>query len=105
MHDVSDLDTSVVQTVIFDYLFAHRCISAAHQRASQGNYSLNGLVGFEMYKKTVGVIGTGAIGIEAVRILKVCEMLNRNEYVWLPVLFGWQNHAPINVIIGGLRGY
>ncbi len=36
-----------------------------------GNYSLNGLVGFEMFKKTVGVIGTGAIGYEACRILQV----------------------------------
>ena len=56
---------------VFAALFAHRCIANAYLRTSQGNYSLNGLVGFEMYKKTVGVIGTGAIGYEAVRILKV----------------------------------
>ena len=48
-----------------------RNIANAHQRTAQGNYSLNGLVGFEMYQKTIGIIGTGAIGYEAVRIFKV----------------------------------
>lgn len=50
-----------------------RNIANAHQRTVQGNYSLNGLVGFEMFNKTVGVISTGAIGYEACRILKVCR--------------------------------
>jgi hypothetical protein len=39
--------------------------------APQGNYTLSGLVGFEMKNKAVGVVGTGAIGVEACRILKV----------------------------------
>lgn len=36
-----------------------------------GNYSLSPLVGFELRGKTVGIIGTGAIGAEACRIFKV----------------------------------
>lgn len=56
-------------------LVSSRCISHAHNRTAQGNYSLNGLVGFEMYNKTVGVVGTGAIGYEAIRILKVGQHL------------------------------
>ncbi len=36
-----------------------------------GNYSLSGLVGMEMRHKVVGVVGTGAIGVQAARILKV----------------------------------
>ena len=36
-----------------------------------GNYSLSGLVGVEMRHKVVGVVGTGAIGQQAARILKV----------------------------------
>jgi lactate dehydrogenase-like 2-hydroxyacid dehydrogenase len=36
-----------------------------------GNYSLGPLVGMELRGKHVAVIGTGAIGIEAIRLFKV----------------------------------
>ncbi len=48
-----------------------RHLPRAHFRTLEGNYSLSGLVGFEMNKKVVGIIGTGAIGAEACRIMKV----------------------------------
>ena len=47
-----------------------RHLHQAYLRVGQGNYSLDGLVGREMYGKTVGVVGTGAIGAQACRILK-----------------------------------
>jgi lactate dehydrogenase-like 2-hydroxyacid dehydrogenase len=40
-------------------------------RVSAGNYSLTPLVGQELRGKRAAVLGTGAIGTEAVRILKV----------------------------------
>lgn len=52
-------------------LHALRKLPQSYTRVSAGNYALSGLVGFQMFQKTVGVIGTGAIGTEAVRILKV----------------------------------
>jgi len=41
----------------------------AHVRVRDGNFSLAGLVGFDMHGKTAGVIGTGKIGACLLRIL------------------------------------
>jgi D-isomer specific 2-hydroxyacid dehydrogenase, NAD binding domain len=48
-----------------------RNIIPAASRVREGNYTLNGLVGSEMRSKTVGVMGTGAIGSAAAKIFKV----------------------------------
>ncbi len=48
----------------------NRRIHRAYQRTREANFSLEGLIGFNMYKRTVGVIGTGKIGIATMRILK-----------------------------------
>ncbi|MDX1795565.1 MAG: 2-hydroxyacid dehydrogenase [Hydrogenovibrio sp.] len=42
----------------------------AYNRVRDSNFSLEGLLGFDMFQKTAGVIGTGNIGCEMVRILK-----------------------------------
>jgi D-lactate dehydrogenase len=41
----------------------------AHTRVRDGNFSLNGLVGFDMHGRTAGVIGTGKIGACLLAIL------------------------------------
>lgn len=43
-------------------LTLNRKIHKAHSRVHELNFSLEGLVGFDLYQKTVGVIGTGKIG-------------------------------------------
>ncbi|MGX2949400.1 2-hydroxyacid dehydrogenase [Ursidibacter sp. B-7004-1] len=48
----------------------NRRIHRAYQRTRDANFSLEGLIGFNMYGRTVGVIGTGKIGIATMRILK-----------------------------------
>ncbi len=42
----------------------------AVSRTREGNFSLNGLLGFDMYEKTAGIIGTGRIAKELIKILR-----------------------------------
>lgn len=51
-------------------LTLNRRIHRAYQRTREANFSLEGLIGFNMHKRTVGVIGTGKIGLATMRILK-----------------------------------
>ena len=43
---------------------------AAYWRTRDGNFSLNGLMGFDMHGKTAGIIGTGKIAKILIHILK-----------------------------------
>ena len=47
----------------------NRHIHRAHNRVRDGNFSLDGLVGFDMAGKTAAVIGTGKIGAILARLL------------------------------------
>lgn len=46
----------------------------------QGNYTLSGLIGMELCRKTVGIIGTGAIGACAARIWHVGHKSSFHEH-------------------------
>jgi D-lactate dehydrogenase len=48
----------------------NRHIHRAYQRTREANFSLEGLIGFNMYQRTAGIIGTGKIGVATMRILK-----------------------------------
>ncbi|CAO96705.1 2-hydroxyacid dehydrogenase [Erwinia tasmaniensis] len=48
----------------------NRRIHRAYQRTRDANFSLEGLIGFNMHGRTAGVVGTGKIGIAVLRILK-----------------------------------
>ena len=47
-----------------------RKIHRAYWRTRDGNFSLNGLMGFDMHGKTIGIIGTGKIAKLLIRLLK-----------------------------------
>jgi D-lactate dehydrogenase len=48
----------------------NRKIHKAYSRVRENNFSLDGLVGFDLHGKTIGVIGTGKIGRAFVSIMK-----------------------------------
>ncbi|RMZ85612.1 hypothetical protein DV737_g541, partial [Chaetothyriales sp. CBS 132003] len=50
-------------------LTATRKYHKAYNRTREGDFTLNGLVGFNLYEKTIGLIGTGRIGLLTGRIL------------------------------------
>ena len=51
-------------------LSLNRKIQLAYWRTRDGNFSLNGLMGFDMHGKTIGIIGTGKIARILIRLLK-----------------------------------
>lgn len=61
---------SVAEHTIALILTLNRKIHKAYMRTRDGNFSLDGLQGFDLYKKTAGIIGAGKIAQVLMRILK-----------------------------------
>lgn len=63
-------------------LALNRKIYRAYNRVREGNFALDGLLGFDMHGKTVGVVGTGKIGAHFARIVHGmgCEVLALDPY-------------------------
>ncbi|WP_070967020.1 2-hydroxyacid dehydrogenase [Vibrio sonorensis] len=61
---------SVAEHAVGIMMCLNRRLHKAYQRTRDANFSLEGLVGFNFYGKTAGVIGTGKIGLATIRILR-----------------------------------
>lgn len=61
---------AVAEHAIALMLSLNRHIHKAHNRVREGNFALDGLLGFDMHGKTAGLIGLGKIGLATARILK-----------------------------------
>ncbi len=60
---------SVAEFAVGLLLAVNRKIARASTRTRDGNFDLDGLMGFDLHGKTVGVIGTGKIGVIFARIM------------------------------------
>lgn len=60
---------AVAEHTIALILALNRKIHRAYNRVREGNFALDGLIGFDLAGKTVGVVGTGQIGVVVARIL------------------------------------
>ena len=60
----------------------NRKLYRAYNRVREGNFSLEGLLGFDLHAKTVGVIGTGKIGMIFANIMNSlgCNVLLYDPY-------------------------
>lgn len=61
---------AVAEHAVALMLALNRKIHRAYWRTRDGNFSLHGLLGFDMFGKTAGIVGTGRIARELIRILK-----------------------------------
>lgn len=61
---------SVAEHTIGLLISINRKIHKSYQRTITGNFSLHGFLGFDIYNKVVGIIGTGKIGKLVAEILK-----------------------------------
>jgi D-lactate dehydrogenase len=70
-HAVAEFTVGMILTL-------NRQIHRAYNRTRENNFALDGLLGFDLFGKTVGVIGTGKIGALVARSLRLgfgCEVL------------------------------
>ena len=124
IHSAKELGISVVRVPAYSpyavaehttglMLALNRKVYWANSRVKEGNFSLDGLLGFDMHGRTAGIIGTGKIGECVIRILNgfgckiiaydkfknpACEKLGV-EYVELNELLGRSDiislHCPL----------
>ncbi|EFY97358.1 D-isomer specific 2-hydroxyacid dehydrogenase [Metarhizium robertsii] len=60
---VAEFAVALIQTL-------NRNTHRAYNRVREGNFALDGLLGHTLHGKTVGIVGTGKIGIATARIMK-----------------------------------
>lgn len=73
---------AVAEHTVALLLSLNRQIHRAYNRVREGNFALDGLIGFDMIGKTAGVIGTGKIGAAVCAILQGfgCRVLAHDPY-------------------------
>jgi D-lactate dehydrogenase len=60
----------------------NRKLHRAYGRVREGNFSLDGLLGFNLSEQTVGLIGSGKIGVQTAKILSGfgCKIIAHDPY-------------------------
>jgi len=104
---------AVAEHTVGMMLALNRKVHRAYNRVREGNFALDGLLGFDLSGQTVGIVGTGQIGAVVVQIMKgfgchilasdpfpnpACQALGA-EYVALPDLLNRSDivtlHCPL----------
>lgn len=88
---------AVAEHTIALMLTLNRKIHRAHARTREGNFSLQGFLGFDFYGKTVGVIGTGKIGKLVAQILKRGFEMEVVAYDLYPD-YSWANELGVRYV-------
>ena len=82
MHVPSYSPYAVAENTVGLMLALNRKLYKAYNRVREGNFALNGMLGFDMHGKTVGIIGAGRIGRLVGKMLKAfgCHVVIYDPY-------------------------
>jgi D-lactate dehydrogenase len=96
---------AVAEHTIALLLALNRQLHRAHNRVREGNFTLDGLMGFDMHGKTVGVIGTGRIGICVIRIFKGlgCKVLAYDPFPSDEAIAAGAEYVPLAEVLSRSR--
>lgn len=83
-------------------LSLNRKIHKAYARVREGNFALEGLLGFDLRGKVAGVIGTGKIGLNVARILNGfgCEVLASDPFETPELAAIGGRYVPLDELLG-----
>jgi D-lactate dehydrogenase len=73
---------SVAEHAVGLMLALNRHLHRSYNRVREGNFALDGLLGFDMHGRTAGIIGTGKIGATVAKILAGfgCKLLGHDRF-------------------------
>lgn len=96
---------AVAEHTVALILALNRQLHRAYNRVREGNFALDGLMGFDLHGKSVGVIGTGRIGVCAIRILAGfgCEVLAFDPEPSDEAVAAGARYLPLDQLLGAAR--
>ncbi len=73
---------AVAEFTIGMILTLNRKFHKAYNRVREGNFSLDGLLGFDLHNRTIGILGTGKIGMIVAQLMHGfgCVLLGYDKY-------------------------
>ena len=82
-------------------LALNRKIHRAYNRVREHNFALNGLLGFDLHGRTVGVVGTGKIGVRFIRIMAGfgCRVLATDPYPTDEAVAAGASYVPLPTLL------
>lgn len=82
-------------------LALNRRIHRAYNRVREHNFALHGLLGFDLHGRTVGVVGTGKIGVCFIRIMAGfgCRVLATDPYPSGDAIAAGAAYVPLDTLL------
>lgn len=92
---------AVAEHAVALLLTLNRRTHRAHARVREGNFALDGLLGFDLFGKTVGVVGTGKIGTCFAKIMAGfgCRVLGADPRVNPECLAAGVQYVPLKDLL------
>ena len=94
---------AVAEHTVALILALNRKINRAYNRVREGNFALEGLLGSDLYKKTLGIVGTGKIGALVAGIMRGfgCRVLAYDPHPNPDLHAGGIDYVPLAELLAG----